>query len=388
MRILYFTDTYLPQINGVTNTLDKLGKYLDSRNIKHLFFAPHYTDNGVIAKEKHVRRFRSVSLPAYPECRISIPAYSKLCRMADKFRPDVIHLMTPAGIGLAGLRYARERNLPVVSSYTTNFDEYLKYYKLEFLNNLLWNFFRWFHGSCHINFCASRATAQSLQAKGIENIRFWSRGIDTEIFNPSYKSKEVRAKINPDGRITFLYVGRLAAEKDLDILMKSIEQINGLCSHSAQFVIAGDGPYAPYLKSTAPKNVVFTGYLKGEELSALYASCDVFVFPSSTETFGNVVLEAMASGLPVIAANSGGVKDSIIDHHNGFLCNARDSASFTQSMVKFLQNNALIAAMGINARQYALTRSWSSIFDGLIADYISLMEEFPMHKPLYQKNSA
>jgi glycosyltransferase involved in cell wall biosynthesis len=376
MKILYFTDTYLPQVNGVTNTLDKLARYMDNNKIGYMFFAPYYEDSSSIFEEKNIRRFKSISLPAYPECRLSIPFYSNLCRIADKFKPDIVHLMTPAGLGLAGLRYAQDRGLPVVSSFTTSFDVYLKYYKLGFLNNLIWSFFKWFHNSCSINFCPSLDTSQMLKSKGIKNVKLWSRGIDTDIFNPTRRSEDLRNSFNAEGKITFLYVGRLAPEKDLDILMESIRQINYLYPDKAQFVIAGDGPSAAQLRRSAPGNVIFTGYLKGEKLSSLYASCDVFAFPSSTETFGNVVLEAMASGLPVVAVNSGGVKDSIINGYNGFLCNPRDTKNFTDAVSRFIDDKTLINKMSSNAREYTIKKSWNSIYDQLVSDYNILTEQF------------
>ncbi|MFZ7134193.1 MAG: glycosyltransferase family 4 protein [Eubacteriales bacterium] len=376
MKILYFTDTYLPQINGVTNTLDKLGKYLDNNHIEYRIFAPYYNNDSVGLNENHVQRFKSIRLPAYPECRLSIPFYSNLCQLADSFKPDVIHLMTPAGLGLAGLRYAQEKSLPVVSSYTTSFDEYLKYYNLKFLNPLLWTLFRWFHNSCQINFCPSHDTLQILNAKGIENLKIWSRGIDTETFNPIHRSNALKSNLNIHDKITFLYVGRLAREKDLDIFMESIHIINKQFADDVKFVITGDGPYAVDLKKDAPKNVVFTGYITGKALSALYASCDIFAFPSSTETFGNVVLEAMASGLPVIGVNSGGVKDSIIDGYNGFLCTPRDTESFSQSIMRFIEDSTLINEMSVNAREYTLKKSWNNIFNGLTFEYHTLNKSF------------
>jgi len=234
--------------------------------------------------------------------------------------------------------------------------------------------FKWFHSFCTINFCPSRDTMETLQSKGIENLRLWSRGIDTEAFNPVHRSSDIRAQINPEGKKMFLYAGRLAAEKDLDILISSIRSINLVHPGSAQFVIVGDGPYASRMKAVSPKNVVFTGYLKGHALSTLYASCDVFVFPSSTETFGNVVLEAMASGLPVVAVNSGGVKDSIINNYNGFLCEPRNVESFSAAISRFLDDGSLIGRLGANARQYTLSRSWDRIFGQLVSDYHSAIE--------------
>lgn len=378
MKILYFTDTYLPQINGVTNTLEKLGKYLQGNETEYKIFAPYYDYKASLLEDPHIHRFNSISLPAYPECRLSLPFYYNLCQLADKFNPDIIHLMTPVGLGITGLRYAQERNLPVVSSYTTSFDEYLKYYKLDFLNPILWTLFKWFHNSCKINFCPSKDTMNGLKYKGIKNLKIWSRGIDTETFSPSYRSEELRFKLNIQNKISILYVGRLAKEKDLDILMESIKILNNKYYNHIRFIIAGDGPYGNVLIKESPDNVSFTGYLTGTELSSLYSSCDIFAFPSSTETFGNVVLEAMASGLPVVGVKSGGVLDSIIDGYNGLLCTPRDSISFSECISSFLKDPEMLRRLGNNARNYSLKKSWNSIFNMLTYDYrILLKEHYP-----------
>lgn len=374
MRIAYFTDTYLPQINGVTNTLGKLGNYLTANNIKHMVFAPEYTAEPEISSPSPACRFKSISSGIYPECRLSIPFYPNFCRLVDKFKPDLIHLVTPMGIGLAGLRYARENNIPLVSSFHTNFDVYLKYYRLEYIEDIIWNYFRWFHSFCRINFCPSQDTMETLSNKGIENLKIWSRGIDTNTFNPFYRDLNLRKKLNSRDKISFLYAGRLAAEKDLDILSQSIKNIVNIYPGRARFILVGDGPLACSLRDNLGEDVIFTGYLKGRELSAMYASADVFVFPSSTETLGNVVLEAMASGLPVVAVNSGGVKENVIHNYNGILCKPRDVESFTCGISEFLNNTALISSIGANARQYTLTKTWNKIFDKLISDYYSAFE--------------
>ena len=376
MRIAYFTDTYLPQVNGVTNTLDKLKNYLAKNGTEYMFFAPEYHEKTITIREGDVKRFKSIPFPPYPECRLSLPIYANLARLTDSFKPDLVHLVTPLGIGLAGLKYARERGIPFVSSFHTNFDMYLKYYNLEYFHDALWNYFKWFHSFCALNFCPSQDTLETLSSKGIDKLRIWSRGIDTEKFNPIYRDESLRQKLGAGERKLFLYVGRLAAEKDLDILMKSIVKINELYPGKAMFVLAGDGPNAGSLKASAPENVVFPGYLRGRELSAMYASCDAFVFPSSTETFGNVVLEAMASGLPVVTVNSGGVKDSMLDNYNGLLCKPRDVESFTLAIERLLTDSGLIIELGRNAREYALTKSWNWVFDNLISDYKHILYNY------------
>lgn len=369
MRIAYFTDTYLPQINGVTNTLGKLGGYLSSHNIKHKFFAPEYAQSQKVNNDSPVKRFRSISFPLYPECRLSIPLYHKMCAEVDKFNPDIIHLMTPLGIGFMGLRYANEKGIPAVSSFTTNFDSYLKYYKLEFFEELVWSYFKWFHANCKANFCPSNETLNVLKGKGIENLRIMTRGIDTAMFNPERRNQEFRKKFNTGDKLLFLYVGRIALEKDLDIMVDSINEINSMHPDAAQFVFVGDGPYTSVIKEKAPNNVFTTGYLKGKELAEAYASCDVFAFPSGTETLGNVVLEAMASGLPVIAVNSGGVKDNVKDGYNGIMCEYRSVNSFTSAISRFITDKELIKQLGENARDYTMKKSWESVFEQLLIDY-------------------
>lgn len=369
MKIAYFTDTLLPQVNGVTNTLSRLDAYLDGKCVRHMFFAPGYPEKYRDDDPEKIKRFKSVSLPIYPECRLSIPSYGPLCKAADEFKPDLVHLVTPLGIGWMGLKYARERGIPLVSSFHTYFDAYLKYYKLEYLEDAIWNYFKWFHNFSGINFCPSTDTMRVLAEKGIRNLRLWSRGIDVGKFSPDLKNMDIRRQLGALDKTVFLYVGRVAAEKDLDVLLECMGNINALYPGKAVFVITGDGPYAEHMRKSSPLNTHFTGYLKGRELAEIYASCDVFAFPSSTETFGNVVLEAMASGLPVVAADAGGVKDSILHEDDGFLCRAGDAAGFTEAMGKFIERPGLAASMGARARRHTLGKSWDGIFDALLEDY-------------------
>jgi glycosyltransferase involved in cell wall biosynthesis len=375
MKIAYFTDTFLPQVNGVTNTLGKLDAYLERNSIQHMFFAPQYPEAYQFEDPSKVKRFKSISLPIYNECRLSIPSYASLSKTMNEFNPDLIHLVTSFGIGWMGLKYAREKGMPIVSSFHTNFDSYLKYYKLEYLEEPIWNYFRWFHNFCEINFCPSTDTMKELDDKGFKNTRIWSRGIDIEKFNPVFKNTSIREKFDALDKMIFLYVGRVAAEKDLDILLECMNEINALHPGKACFIITGDGPYAGHMKKNSPANTHFTGYLKGVELAEIYASSDVFAFPSSTETFGNVVLEAMASGLPVIAANEGGVTDSIRHGFNGFLCEARNALDFTKAMERFINNPYLIESMGAAAREHILNKSWDNIFDGLMGDYQEIISK-------------
>lgn len=376
MRIAYFTDTYQPQINGVTKTLGKLKSYLEQKGHSHKFLAPAYPQDDISSPS--LMRFKSVVFPLYPECRLSIPLFPLMAKKLDSYRPQLIHLVTPLGIGLAGLRYATERNIPVVSSFHTYFDSYLKYYHLQNFEPLLWNFFKTFHNQTSITFCPSEDTKEILKSKGIRNLKLWSRGIDNQKFSPRFRCQEFMNGFtgNPSSHsLKILYAGRIAAEKDLDILMESIRTINIYHENNVEFFFVGDGPYLKTLSSNAPANVFFTGYLQGQSLSKAFASCDIFAFPSGTETLGNVVLEAMASGLPVVAVNSGGVKDNVIDGFNGLLAPHRDTCSFAQCLFRLIEDSVLRSMLKRNALDFVKHKSWNRIFDQLIFDYQLALEK-------------
>lgn len=367
MRIAFFTDTFYPQINGVTKTLGQLANFLKQNNIPHLFLAPDYPNRTQPMDDLPILRFKSILFPPYPECRLSLPHYAKLKRQLDAFQPDIIHVVTPLGIGQAGVRYAKENKVPLVSSFHTNFDAYLKYYNLTSLEPILWNFFKSFHANFDINFCPSYDTKSLLEKQGISNVKIWSRGIHTGLFSPRY-----RKNLNHKDTLKILYAGRLAAEKDLDVLIESIHILNKKYKDKIDVYIAGDGPFKNQMLKRAPNNMIFMGYLKGQNLSEIYASCDIFAFPSSTETFGNVILEAMASGLPVVAVKSGGVIENVHDHYNGLLATPCNPDSFAKALEFLITNRELRLRLSHNALHYVKKKSWNQIFNDLIADYRSL----------------
>lgn len=374
MRVAIFTDTFYPQINGVSNTVYRLANYLMKNQIPYKIFAPHYPGDNEHNYNFNICRFLSVPFPFYPECRLSIPYYPKLHREADDFKPDIIHSITQSGIGYSGLRYAKEKNIPFVASFTTNFSMYLKYYKLQYLEESLWGYLKWFHSNAYANLCPSQDTIESLKEKGFNNLKISTRGIDIELFSPLKRSEDFRKKYGLAGKTSFLYAGRLAPEKDLDTLVKSANEIYSKFPDESFFIIVGDGPMKEQLMEEMPPNTVFTGYLKGEALSEAYASADVFVFPSGTETLGNVVLEAMASGLPVITVNSGGVKENVLDGYNGIMCKYKYEHDFVEAMERFINDEALKIIMSQNARVYTLNKTWDKVFDKLIFDYLQVIE--------------
>ncbi|MCQ6566837.1 glycosyltransferase family 4 protein [Bacillus mycoides] len=372
MRVAIFTDTFTPQVNGVAKTLERLTKYFQKENIAYSVFAPQHTaeDNFVA----NVNKMRSIPLTIlYPECRFAFPT-PRIKRELLAFKPDIIHIATPFNMGLCGLYYAKKLNIPVVGSYHTDFDAYLRYYKIEFLSNMLWNYLRWFHSHMQKNFVPSPETLHQLKKKGFQQLYIWGRGVDCTLFHPTYNKDLFRKKYNITAKYILSYVGRLAPEKDIDTLQTLIQTTNKE-RDDIHWLIAGDGPLAKGLHENVPKtNVTFTGYLQGKDLAEVYASSDLMVFPSTTETFGNVVLESLACGTPVIGANSGGVKNIITDGKTGFLCEPKNANSFLSSIYELLNNEEMRKQMSLDAHSYATTQSWDEISSDLLMHYDDVIQ--------------
>lgn len=371
MRVAIFTDTFIPQVNGVAKTIGRLANFLTVQGIDCLVVAPETGLTGDYGYQLHA--LPGFDLPFYQECKIAIPSYTEISRQLDFFKPDMVHLATEVSMGLCGLKYATSNHLPLVSSYHTNFPQYLSYYKLGLFANWTWKYLKWFHNQCLKNYCPSVSTMQLLEKKGIRNLEQWGRGIDTSLYNPAKADPSFKVRIGAENKTLLLYVGRLAPEKDLDILVESM----GIIRHShpdIHLVMTGDGPLSAKLKEETPPNITFTGYLHGEELAMVYASCDLFVFPSTTETYGNVILEAMASGLPVVAAYSGGIKENLLDRSNGLACRPRSVKDMVKAIIELKENQALRLTLASQARAFSLTRSWDQIFKGLLDSYMTVVQ--------------
>jgi glycosyltransferase involved in cell wall biosynthesis len=368
VKIAFFTDTFLPQINGVSNTLCQFSRYLAQQGIAHRFFTPAYKDGPTDEGAYPVVRFPSMPFALYPQVRLALAAATAVRKQLLDFHPDVVHVVTEFSMGYAGLKAARQLGLPVVMSYHTNFDQYLEHYRLETLTEPLWQYMRWFHSFACLNLCPSENTLRRLTFRGIRNLAVWSRGIDASRFSPRFASSALRNELGGEDKLLYLYVGRISAEKGIGVYAESIRRFNARHQSRARFVFTGDGPYLPALKAMNLENAVFTGALCGQALSEVYASCDVFVFPSDNETFGNVMLEAMASGTPGICVDAGGLKDFTAHGENAFVCAPRDAGALTQAM-EAMMDEGLREKIRAGALQTARERSWNAIFDDLLKKY-------------------
>lgn len=377
MRIAIFTETFLPKWDGVTNTLCYLLEHLAAADHSSLMFAPR--GGPAVYAQTPIVGLPGFTFPLYPSLKLAFP-WANVHRQLAAFRPDLIHLVNPAILGLAGLRHAYRLNTPIVASYHTDIPGYAQQYRLPFLRDPLWAYFRWLHNQADLNLCPSPFTQKQLMAQGFQRVRIWGRGVDTERFNPCRRSEEWRQRLcgGQTELPLLLYAGRLAAEKRIDWLRHVLDAVPNV-----RLALVGDGPARPELEALfAGTPTVLAGYLKGHDLACAYAAADLFVFPSANETFGNVVLEAMASGLPVVTVNSGGPVDHIADGENGFLCDADRVDDMIARVQRLVSSPALTQQLGLNARRWAETQTWSRILDGLLADYAQTIQTFkPRHRP-------
>lgn len=364
MRIALFTETFLPKIDGIVTRLKHTVEHLQRQGNQVLVFSP---DGGL--KEYKGAKIHGVTafpFPLYPELKLAVPRPS-IGKALEKFRPDLIHVVNPAFLGVAGIYYAKTLNIPLVASYHTHLPQYLQHYGLGMLEGVLWELLKVGHNQALLNLCTSTAMMEELSSHGIERVDLWQKGVDTEMFQPHLASAKMRSHLsqgNPDSPL-LLYVGRLGAEKEIDKIKPVLEGIP-----NARLALVGNGPHREALQELfAGTPAHFVGYLQGLELASAYASADAFIFPSRTETLGLVLLEAMAAGCPVIAARSGGIPDIVTDGVNGFLFDPDDENGALRATEQLLQDPEKKAALRRSAREEAERWGWAAATRQLVGYY-------------------
>ncbi|MFI5245113.1 MAG: glycosyltransferase family 4 protein [Gemmatimonadales bacterium] len=366
LRLALFTDTYPPQINGVAPTLARLVKAVESRGGAVQVVTVSDPD---ATSDPQVERWPSIPFWAYPQLQMAAPRPGKALDLIEKWKPNLIHSTTEFGIGLSGLFGAREKRVPFVSSYHTHFTAYLRHYKLTVLDAIGWPYLRWFHNAGRITWSPSEIVRQELAANGFRNTRVWSRGVDPDQFHPRFRSNELRRQLGvEDGGLLAIYVGRLAPEKGIHVALEGMRQVMQRAGPKVSFALAGHGPDDARCRATAPPGTVFMGRLTGRALSEFYASADIFVFPSITETFGNVVLEAMASRLALVAPEVGATTE-LATTETALQFGSQDPAALAGAVERLVQDPALRCTLAQAAFAVAATRTWDAVFDRLVADY-------------------
>ena len=371
MRIAITTETFLPKIDGIVTTLCHLLDHLQIRGHESMVFAPeggprHYAASDVIG-------LRSYHFPLYPEQKMVSP-FARLGKRLARFRPDIVHLVNPVSLGYAGLRYAEKSGIPVIASYHTDLPGYLERWGYRSLSPLAWSYLRWIHNRVDINLCPSPSTRNTLVAHGFKNVRVWGKGVDTKRFHPCYRSRQTRHLLtagHPDKPL-LLYVGRLALEKQLESLRPVLDILPG-----TRLAFVGDGPDRGRLERCfAGTPTVFTGYLKGLQLSRAYASSDVFVFPSTSETFGNVIVEAQASGIAVVAARAGGPVDIIREGETGLFFEPGEPEALAGIVRKLIREPDYAGEIAAAGRRNAGRRSWETVMDDLLIRYAEAIRTY------------
>lgn len=370
LRVALVTSSYNYIADGVALTLNRLVGYLESHGVEVHVFAP-IADRPAFTHKGTIVPVPSIPLPGRPEYRLALGMAGYVKRQLLDFQPDIIHIAVPDLLGHAALKLARRNHIPAVASYHTRYETYLKHYwYLAPLEGLLKSILRRFYGACREVYVPSQSTREALLADGLkDNFKPWPRGIDTARFTPIKRSTAWRARhgIGAD-ELVVLHVSRLVREKRLDTLTQALNRL----TMPHRVVIVGDGPDQDFAAQELP-HAVFTGFLSGEDLAAAYASSDIFVFPSDSESFGNVTLEAMASGLACVCADATGSRSLVVPGETGFLADADDAQGFARHITALAHDRDLRRSMGEAARARALTFGWDETMARLLGYYKTLL---------------
>ncbi|MBC3476440.1 glycosyltransferase family 4 protein [Pseudomonas taiwanensis] len=364
LRIALVSETFPPEINGVANTLGHLSEGLRQRGHQVEIVRPRQAGDGRDERDQDLLLCRGWALPGYPGLQWGEVSMHTLWRRWRKLRPDVLYIATEGPLGLSALRAARRLGIAVVSGFHTNFPQYSGQYGLGLLARLLTHYLRWFHRRTAATLVPSASQQLELERRGFERLALMARGVDACLFNPARRSQALRDSwgLGPHD-IAVLHVGRLAAEKNLGLLRPCLQTLqNTYPQLRLRLVVVGDGPQRATLEQQLPE-AVFCGAQRGESLAEHYASGDLFLFPSLTETFGNVVLEALASGLAVVAYDEAAAAQHIRHGHSGALAMPGDQAAFIDAACWLLEEHETLRRVRLNARQHASRQGWPAIVE-------------------------
>ncbi len=376
LRLALVTSSYNYIADGVALTLNRLVTYLQAEGVDVLVIAP-VSRTPAFDHAGEIAAAPSAPLPFRSEYRLAFGLTPALRRRLEAFAPDIVHIATPDLLGHQALTFAQVRGIPAVASYHTRYEAYLKDYGLGFLEEFVAARLRRFYAACDEVYAPSASMAQHLAAAGFaDNIALWARGVDTQRFHPGRRSQEFRAALGIGAAEPVIaFAGRLVREKRLDTVIEVAAALrNAGAPH--RLLIIGDGPDRAMLERGLP-GARFTGFLTGDELASAYASSDIFLFPSDTESFGSVTLEAMASGLPTVCADATGSRCLVSVGESGFLAPAADPAAFVEPLMALIGDAALRHAMGQAARARSLGFSWDVAMAGLLQRYECLIRPGP-----------
>jgi glycosyltransferase involved in cell wall biosynthesis len=378
-RIAVVTETYPPEVNGVAMSLARLVTGLQAREHDVQLVRPRQraADSAGVASRFEEFLTAGWPIPRYPNLRMGAPSKRALVQLWSLRRPDVVHIATEGPLGWSALQAAKHLKLPVTSDFRTNFQAYGQHYRLGWLAKPIMAYLRKFHNRTVCTTVPTEALRARLAASGFERLQLVSRGVDTRLFDPRRRSEALRQQwgVAPD-TLLMACVGRLAPEKNLATVLDAYEAVRDVMP-DARLLLVGDGPLRAPLQARCPQ-AIFAGQRHGEDLAAHYASADLFVFPSLTETYGNVVTEAMASGLPVVAFDCAAAAELIQSGRNGILVAGDHAVDFTRAALSLAADSTRRIALGLAARETALGRDWDDVvrrFESVLTQAIDSQAE-------------
>ncbi|MEK8046648.1 glycosyltransferase family 4 protein [Ideonella margarita] len=374
LRISMVTETYPPEVNGVARTVASVVDGLRARGHELQLIRPnqHRGDEASSDGRFHEVLMRGLPIPRYPQLRLGVATRQSFLRIWSRRRPDVVHIATEGPMGWAALQAARQLRIPVCSDFRTNFHAYSQHYGIGWLHKPIMAYLRKFHNQTGCTTTPDAGLRQTLTDLGMRNVIVVARGVDSQLFNPQRRSPELRAEwgVGPQD-IAVVHVGRMAPEKNLDALVVAFEAIER-AQPSARLVLVGDGPSSRELQRRLPR-AIFAGMRHGTDLAAHYASGDLFLFPSLSETYGNVTAEALASGLPVAAFNYAAAGQLVRNGVNGAVVPMADTPAFVHAASQLTSDVNALRQMGQAARQGAEQLGWDRIIDQIEGVYHKLI---------------
>lgn len=380
MRVAVFTETFLPNLDGITRVVTLLLDHLHAKGIETLVVSPNYNGEEPMTdyNGSKVVTVDGMPIPFYPERLMTLPSPT-VYRELQAFQPDIAHFFHPVTVGLPGFAIAKAMKIPTLVSFHLDYARLARHFhygpiNLGFLSPMTEVLTKLVFNWAEYSLAPSKQIQRDMLAMGIQEVGLWKRGVDAVKFHPDFYSDEMRYQLS-DGNVDdtlLLYVGRLSYEKKVHDLRPILDKVP-----NTRLAIVGDGPYRAELEEIfAGTNTKFMGYMKGEALSQAYASADIFTFPSSLETFGLVVVEAMAAGLPVVASRVGGIPDVVSEGQNGYTFDVGDTDALCEGVANISTSRERIQIMGRNARAFAETQTWDYMMDEVIDHYDRLIYQY------------
>ena len=377
LRVAVVTETYPPEVNGVAVTLSRVVEGLHGNGHEIQLLRPRQGEAEEAAQNVRYAEvlMRGLPIPRYPQLRLGLPARRALVRQWTDRRPDLVHIVTEGPLGWSALQAATHLKLPVVSDFRTNFHAYSKHYGIAWLRAPIMGYLRKFHNRTACTMVPTDGLRGELTLAGFRNLRVVSRGVDTQLFNPARRNAALRASWGADSNdLVVMCVGRLAPEKNLGLLLDAFDALR-VQEPRAKLVLVGDGPQRAALQQRCP-TAIFSGLQRGDNLAAHYASADLFLFPSTTETFGNVLPEAMASGLAVVAYDYAAARQLVRHGDNGLLVPYDNPAAFCAAAQRLAGQLSWVRAMGQRSRLAAQAQDWPAIVKQVEQAYLDAMGGF------------